>query len=748
MTVLKSKTIDRLCCLALAVMLALTAAVWAGKAAAGRQKTVAVGYEGLFDQRAVHTIDIEMADWEGFIANATREEYAECAVTIDGTKLAGVGIRAKGNTSLSSVAGLGSQKYSFKIEFDHFVKGRLYQGLDKLSLNNLIYDATMMKDYLAYTLMGKMEVPSPLCSYAQITVNGEPWGLYLAVEGVEDGFLERNNLTAGELYKPDSMSFGGGRGNGRDFDFEEFRQNIEQQLEEGEASDAASDFAASFGGQAGDFAASGGQSADGFGASGGQSAEDSSGSSGQSAEDFAASSGQSAEDFSASFGGQAQQGEDAAAGEARQRGGFGGFGMGSSDVKLQYIDDDPDSYANIFDNAKTKVSKKDKARLISALETLGGEEPREAVFADEVIRYLAVHDFLQNDDSYTGMIVHNYYLYEENGRLAILPWDYNLAFGAQSMGMGGGSAASLVNSPIDSPVTNGDGSDRPLVSWILQDADALAQYHAVYDQFVSEIIESGWLKAEIDRVAALIRPCVEADANSFYTAEEFDAGIDALQTYCALRGESIRGQLNGTIPSTSAGQQADSSALVDGSGLSVSAMGAMSMGGNREGGGFGLPGGFAMPGAENGADDKNALGSQGRRSDTGGSFGGSSGGQSAQDVTPDPDGTPAPEQGAEDPSGGQPSDAKNASGGQPAGTPPPADTVQPETAAPEQPQETGQPEAAPAANGGPSALNDRSGGFPFGQDTSSRMPWWQLGVFAAVLLLAILLAARAPGHEH
>jgi len=719
MTVLKSKTIDRLCCLALAVMLALIAAVWAGKAAAGRQKTVAVGYEGLFDQSAVHTIDIEMADWEGFIATATQEEYAECAVTIDGTKLAGVGIRAKGNTSLSSVAGLGSRKYSFKIEFDHFVKGRLYQGLDKLSLNNLIYDATMMKDYLAYTLMGKMEVPSPLCSYAQITVNGEPWGLYLAVEGVEDGFLERNNLTAGELYKPDSMSFGGGRGNGRDFDFEEFRQNFERQLEEGETSGTASDFAASFGGQAEDFAASGGQSADGFGASGGQSAED----------------------FAASFGGQARQGEDAAAGEARQRGGFGGFGMGSSDVKLQYIDDDPESYANIFDNAKTKVSKKDKARLISALKTLGGEEPREAVFADEVIRYLAVHDFLQNDDSYTGMIVHNYYLYEEDGKLAILPWDYNLAFGAQSMGMGGGSGGtSLVNSPIDSPVSNGDGSDRPLVGWILQDADALAQYHAVYGQFVSEIIESGWLKAEIDRVAALIRPCVEADANSFYTAEEFDVGIDALQTYCALRGESIRGQLNGTIPSTSAGQQADSSALVDGSGLSVSAMGAMSMGGNREGGGFGLPGGFAMPGGESGSDDGNTGPSQGRQSDTGGSFGGSSGGQSAQ-ATPDPNSAAAPDSGAEN----------NASGGQPAGSPPPAETAQPETATPEQPEETSRPEAAPAANGEPPARNDRSGGLSFGEDTadaSSRMPWWQLGVFAAVLLLAILLVVRAPGHEH
>ena len=35
--------------------------------------------------------------------------------------------------------------------------------------------------------------------------------------------MERNyGKEAGELYKPDSMSFGGGRGNGRDFDMEDF----------------------------------------------------------------------------------------------------------------------------------------------------------------------------------------------------------------------------------------------------------------------------------------------------------------------------------------------------------------------------------------------------------------------------------------------------------------------------------------------------------------------------------------------
>ena len=47
-------------------------------------------------------------------------------------------------------------------------------------------------------------------------------------------------------------------------------------------------------------------------------------------------------------------------------GGFGG-GNGSSDVKLQYIDDDPESYQNIFGNAKTDVSSNDEAWLIESL---------------------------------------------------------------------------------------------------------------------------------------------------------------------------------------------------------------------------------------------------------------------------------------------------------------------------------------------------------------------------------------------
>ena len=70
------------------------------------------------------------------------------------------------------------------MEFDHYDNSKSYYGLDKLNLNNLIQDNTMMKDCLVYRLMGEFGVASPLCSYVYLTVNGEDWGLYLAVEGV------------------------------------------------------------------------------------------------------------------------------------------------------------------------------------------------------------------------------------------------------------------------------------------------------------------------------------------------------------------------------------------------------------------------------------------------------------------------------------------------------------------------------------------------------------------------------------
>lgn len=93
-------------------------------------------------------------------------------------------IRAKGNTSLSNVKQYGNDRYSFKIEFDHYDNTLTYHGLDKLVLNNNIQDNTLMKDYLTHRMMAYMGVDAPLVSYAFIT--GKQGGLR-AVSGAGGG---------------------------------------------------------------------------------------------------------------------------------------------------------------------------------------------------------------------------------------------------------------------------------------------------------------------------------------------------------------------------------------------------------------------------------------------------------------------------------------------------------------------------------------------------------------------------------
>ena len=765
---LRTKKADRIVCIATVVMLLASVLLWGVVEPVRGDGSHFIGYENrLFDQSRVHTIDITMAGWDNFIKNATNEEYAECNIAVDGERYSHVAIRAKGNTSLSSVATLGSTRYSFKVEFDHYVKGMTYHGLDKLSLNNLIQDASMMKDYLAYTLMGRMNVPVALCSYVQINVNGEPWGLYLAVEGIEDSFLDRNGMTKGELYKPDSLGFGGGRGNGRDFDFEKFRLEEDTETTAAPSTDStsapaasaqpeANNDGASFGGSSGVPAGGQGNMPQGdFGASDGGTAQQ-----GQQPQgDFGASGGNSAQqgqmpqgDFSPSGGDSAQQAtaapetsERPADGENRERpsfggdmleggpggGGFGGFnfGMGNDDVKLIYSGDNIDNYSNIFDNAKTKIKKKDKLRLIETLRKLNAKEDLdEVVNKNEVIRYLAVHNFLCNDDSYTGMMVHNYYLYEEKGKLSILPWDYNLGFGGFSAST---DATSTVNSPIDSPVSGGTTESRPLIAWIFTDDEALAAYHEAYDRFISENIESGWLESEIERVRAMIAPYVEKDASAFYSMSAFEKGVDTLQTFCKDRGESVRGQLDGTIPSTSA-EQRSNDALIDASDISTADMGSMNNG-NGGGSGGGSPG--EMP---SGMPDFSNMGS----------------GFTPPEGFTLPEGFTPPTQGGNDPFGGS-AGGSNEQSAQATDAPSAQETspaAQPETAASTEAQSSAQPadSAAPSQTGerqGPPSGFPGGGDFPGSQQTNQTGQWVQAAICTAVLLFAILLIRKAGDHN-
>ena len=457
---IRHRQIDRLCALAMALALALTGLLFFGEALGLQPASAAPEYSyRLFDDSRVHTVDIQAEDWAQFIAEAPEEEYIPCTVSVDGEEFRQVGLRAKGNNSRRLTEEYGLSRYSLKLEFDHFQDGSTYYGLDKLSLDSSYQDNSYLKNYLAYDMMEYMGVPSPLTSYVWVTVNGEDWGLFLAVEEPEESFARRNyGADHGQLYKPDYRSL-----------------------------------------------------------------------------------------------------------EAE-----------NSDVALKYTSDDPADYDNIFRNAKFDIDSEDQERLISALKILAeGEGLEKAVNVDEVLRYFTVQVFTVNLDSYLGRTGHNYFLYEEDGILSILPWDYNLAFATYSLGMPDpvNDAELYVNYPINTPAAGEIMRNRPLYHNLMKNDRYFARYHEYFDQFIGEYFESGLFERRVAETTKMIAPYVEKDPTAFCSYEDYLTAVRTITDFCLLRAESVRGQLSGEIPSTIRGQQEDEQSRVDASDVWLPDMG-------------------------------------------------------------------------------------------------------------------------------------------------------------------------------
>ena len=171
------RRIDAICLGALALAVGIVLVFSQGERLGIQPAHATPGYVSrLFDDRRVHQIDLQVEDWAAFVEHAPEEEYLPCTVVIDGEEFRQVGLRAKGNNSLSLTEEYGLSRYSLKLEFDHFLDGGTYHGLDKFSLDASFQDNSYLKTYLAYDMMDAMGVPVPLCAYAWVTVNGTAMG--------------------------------------------------------------------------------------------------------------------------------------------------------------------------------------------------------------------------------------------------------------------------------------------------------------------------------------------------------------------------------------------------------------------------------------------------------------------------------------------------------------------------------------------------------------------------------------------
>jgi hypothetical protein len=147
----------------------------------------------LFAGASVATVEIALDDGAIGSLGADAKSYVmgDVKVTLDGQviDLPSTGVRLKGNYgSFRTLA----QKAAFLLKFNKYVDGQRLFGLEKLGLNNMVQDASMIHERLGYALYHAVDVAAPRTSYARVYVNGDLYGLYATIEQPDNSsYLER-----------------------------------------------------------------------------------------------------------------------------------------------------------------------------------------------------------------------------------------------------------------------------------------------------------------------------------------------------------------------------------------------------------------------------------------------------------------------------------------------------------------------------------------------------------------------------
>lgn len=195
-------------------------------------------YSVVFNQNQVNRIDIVIAPEYWAVMQSNLDSlmnlgpgfpedspiYVPCQIYHADKQWYDVGIRYKGNSSLSSSYSQGKKKSPFRLEFNHFedenplIWGQSFYGFQQLSLANNFRDNSLMREKMADDLYREFGVPVARSAYYQIYIDhGDGpiyYGLYTMVEIVFDTMLDEHfGNGSGNCYKAEG-AMGGGPGAG------------------------------------------------------------------------------------------------------------------------------------------------------------------------------------------------------------------------------------------------------------------------------------------------------------------------------------------------------------------------------------------------------------------------------------------------------------------------------------------------------------------------------------------------------
>ena len=140
--------------------------------------------------------------------------FVPAEVFYEGKEWYRVGVRFKGNSSLSSTWSSGNMKLSFKLDFDEFeddypqIKNQRFYGFKKLSLKNNYNDKSFLREKVAADIFRNAGLASSHTAFYTVYVDhGDGpvyFGLYTLVEEVDDTVIDTQFANNdGNLYQPD-----------------------------------------------------------------------------------------------------------------------------------------------------------------------------------------------------------------------------------------------------------------------------------------------------------------------------------------------------------------------------------------------------------------------------------------------------------------------------------------------------------------------------------------------------------------
>ena len=146
-----------------------------------------LGYDQL-PQFDLQISDSAMATLAGQSSATQAATWVQATITFAGRTYGPIGIDLKGTSSFEPL----DKKPAFRLSFDKYAKNARFLGLEEILLNNMVSDASMTHERLAYWVGRQLGgMPIERANNSWVTLNGSPLGLYLTLEEPKDQMMER-----------------------------------------------------------------------------------------------------------------------------------------------------------------------------------------------------------------------------------------------------------------------------------------------------------------------------------------------------------------------------------------------------------------------------------------------------------------------------------------------------------------------------------------------------------------------------